>query len=797
MNDMKKYILCFLFFAFSVGAWAQTSSLKGKVMDAATSAPLSGATIQYGNQQGTVTDRNGEFSIECSGPIDIVISFIGYDPIKQNVKDCAAGLTVSLNPSNPILNAVEITASSELNRSMLSQPLSITKLGAIEMKRSTGLFLDDAINANVPGVFMQRRTVGAGQQFNIRGYGGGGPGVRGINSNFDGQGVKVYLNGIPITDAEGVTLLDDIDFASIGNVEIIKGPSGTLYGLAIAGVVNLQTMRPEKGKSSIGQDVLVGSYGLSRLTTRLQIDNERSSIMVNYGKQNFSGFMDHTNSTKDFVNMMGDFRLSDKQSLTSYFGWSNSYDARNGELTPQQYEAFDYSGNPAYVKNDAHSNIISFRAGIGHNYQFNKNWSNTTALFATGMSNNNSSAGGWTDKAPVNYGFRTTFDSRFELGNNLTLSGVTGMEAQQQYAQILAYPMITNNADPGGYNIIGAIRSNQTVKTGTYSIFTQWTLTMPKDLSLTLGVGSSHMGITLIDKFYVAANNTPTNTVPTTYATKYDNMLSPHISLNKVFNHHVSLYASYREGYKAPVASSIYTPLANAVNTSLRPEKGTQFEVGSKGTVLNDKLVYEVALFFARFSDKMTLVGVPNAAGTATLYSYVVNSGSYDNKGLEVLLKYTAYKSETGFLKSVRPFANAAYSDFKYNSFTFQNNISVPVADYSGNKVAGVAPITANAGVDFATNPGLYGNITYMFRDVMPYTPDGLNSATSYNLLNAKVGYRKAVGAHFDLDAYFGANNIGGVQYYQMVFVNQLPDAYLPGPKDVNYYGGVNVKYLF
>jgi iron complex outermembrane receptor protein len=794
---MKKYILCFLLFAFCFSARAQTTTLKGKILDATTSAPLSGATIQYGNQQGTVTDRNGEFSIECSGAVDLVISFIGYVPVTQNVKDCAEALTISLNPANAFLNAVEITASSELSRSMLSQPVSITKLGPLEMKRATGLFLDDAINANVPGVFMQRRTIGAGQQFNIRGYGGGGPGPRGVNSNFDGQGVKVYLNGIPITDAEGVTLLDDIDFASIGNVEITKGPSGTLYGLAIAGVVNLQTLRPEKDKTSIGQEILVGSYGLNRLTTRLQIDNERSSIMLSYGKQNFSGFMDHTTSTKDFVNMMGDFRLSDKQSLTTYFGWSNSYDARNGELTTTQYETFDYSGNPAYIKNDAHSNIISFRAGIGHNYQFNKNWSNTTSLFASGISNNASSAGGWTDKAPVNYGFRTVFDSKFELNDNFTLSGVTGMEAQKQYAQLLGYPMVTNNADPGGYNIIGAIRSNQTSITGTYSVFTQWTLTMPKDLSLTLGVGSSNMSINLNDKFYVAANNTPTNAVPTTYATNYGAMLSPHISLNKVFNHHISLYASYREGYKAPVASSIYTPLANAVNTSLRPEQGTQVEVGTKGTVLNDKLVYEVAAFYARFLDKMTLVGVPNAAGTATLYSYVVNSGSYDNKGLELLLKYTAYKSDNGFFKAIRPFANAAFSDFKYNSFTFQNNITVPVADYSGNKVAGVAPVTANAGVDFATNPGLYGNVTYMFRDVMPFTPDGLNEATSFSLVNAKIGYRRAIGAHFDLDAYFGVNNLTGVQYYQMVFVNQLPDAYLPGPKDVNYYGGLNLKYLF
>src|ERR1700755_1319711 len=104
---------------------------------------------------------------------------------------------------------------------------------------------------------MQRRAVSSGQNFNIRGYGNGTGGTGRMSSNFDGQGYKVYLNGIPITDAEGITLMDDLDFASIGNVEIIKGPSGTLFGQAIAGAVNLKTITPEKGKTIIGQEVLV------------------------------------------------------------------------------------------------------------------------------------------------------------------------------------------------------------------------------------------------------------------------------------------------------------------------------------------------------------------------------------------------------------------------------------------------------------------------------------------------------------------------------------------------------------
>ena len=79
----------------------------------------------------------------------------------------------------------------------------------------------------------------------------------------------VYLNGIPVTDAEGITTMDDIDFGSIGNVEALKGPAGTLYGLAIAGAINLNTIKPEKEKFHHG-DILIGNYGLRRFTTHFQ-----------------------------------------------------------------------------------------------------------------------------------------------------------------------------------------------------------------------------------------------------------------------------------------------------------------------------------------------------------------------------------------------------------------------------------------------------------------------------------------------------------------------------------------------
>ncbi len=814
---MKRFIVTALsIFILCLSSFAQ-KTVRGKVTDASGNKPLAGATVLFSGKGGTTTDKDGNFTVDCRKTNSITVSFVGFVTQKQIIKNCDDEIIIALVSSGLTLNEIEITATSNQNKSILYQPVSITKLTPVELKRGTGLFLDDAINGNVPGVTMNRRAVSSGQQFNIRGYGNGSRGTRGVNSNFDGQGYKVYLNGIPVTDAEGITTMDDIDFGSVGNVEVTKGPAGTIYGLAIAGAVNLKTIKPEAGKTSIGQDVLIGNYGLQRYTSHFAMGGDHSSLLVNYGHQKSDGFTIHNASHKDFVNIAGDFQPNNKQSFTAYFGYSNSYDERSGELTITQYNANDYSGNIDYIKRNAHSNVNTVRTGLGHIYTFNDHIANTTTVFGTAFNSNASSAGGWTDKATTNYGLRSVFDTKFSLKNNISLSGITGVETQHQNGTTVGYGMIKNPADPNAvwtygnpyYWIIGGAAGSNTsngetsnvyATTATTSLFTEWTLTLPKDFSITGGIGWSNMKIGLDDRFFNPA--TPNKT--RRYDTTYKSMLSPHIAINKVFSKQLSVYASYSKAFKAPVSSYFFIPYAvgfpesGVVNKNLKPEVGNQFEIGTKGALQNGRLTYQLALFDAIFSDKMTTVAVPYNS-TTTLYSYVTNGGKQENKGVEALIKYTAFESAKGFIESVTPFANLTYSDFKYKDYRFQSfaGTTVTTVDYSNHAVAGVAKIVANLGVDIATKPGLYANMSYFYKDPMPITSDGVYTTSSYNLLNAKLGFRHSIAAHFDVDVFFGANNITNTKYPIMVFVNQLPDAYIAAPRYANVYGGINLKYNF
>jgi len=807
---MKRIILNVLLSLTTItGAFGQIN-IKGKVLDVFTKKPLIGAVITIGDSKNAI-DKNGYFNYLCAGKENIKISFIGYETKIVSNKNCNNDIVVYLTPSVLTLDEVEVSNSTNNNKTLLYQPAAITNLNQTDLKRGTGLFFDDAIQTNVPGVQMARRSVGGGQQFNIRGYGNGVRGKNGASSNFDGQGSKIYLNGIPITDAEGITTLDDIDFGSIGSAEIVKGPAGSLYGLAIAGAINLKTIQPEKGKTSFGQELITGNYGLRRNTTTFQTANNNSSLLVNYGHQEINGFTIHNASKKDYANLVNIYSPSDKQTVSSYFGYSNSYDQRAGELTITQYDNNDYTGNIDYIKRDGHSNVITFRAGITNSYKLNQQLTSNTTVYGTSFTSNASSAGGWTEKATGNYGIRATLDAKFDLSDKVKLSGITGIESQKQDAHVVGYNMKQNPMDTASvwkyevnpYWVLNATTSDLNSVSTTSSLFSEWTLSLPKDISVTAGIGSSNMKITLNDRL-----NPALITRPAKFEKEYTGMVSPHFAINKIINKHISVYASYSKGFKAPVSSYFYittpavttpaTPATGRVNETLVPEVGTQKEFGTKGQIFDNKLIFEFAYFHTVFDHKMTAISVVSPASkSTTLYSYVVNGGEQRHFGVEGMVKYNLINNKDGFIKLVSPFANFTKSDFSYaNNFTIQKSVT-SIENYTGKQVAGVPNWIVNTGIDMQFKGGFYANMTYNYKDKTPIS--GLNDfyTTSYNLLNGKLGFATLINKNFSIDTYLGATNMTNTKYYIMVFANQLPDAYIPAPKNAMVFGGINLKYTF
>ncbi|HVU96552.1 MAG TPA: TonB-dependent receptor [Puia sp.] len=679
------------------------------------------------------------------------------------------------------LNTVQVTSwSAGKKDNQLDVPRSVGVLSAEDFHRNNGLSLENSLNL-IPGVSMGSRTTFGGQRIIIRGYGN--------NTNFNGQGVQVLLNNIPITDATGATILDDIDFATLGKVEVVKGPASSLYGAGVAGVVNLFTLKPRPNQTRFVEENTGGSNGLWRTNTRFETANEHSSLLVNYGHQEQEGWRTNSASRKDYAQFSGDFYVSDKNTLSAYFAYAHSLEQLAGEMTDSIiYHRIVWS-DPAYLVNGSKTVIESFRAGLTDNYRIDGHFSNQTTVYTNSYTLNQPFAHGLTDNQAFTFGGRTGFVYSSDTGN-VTVHAILGAQFQKTIAFNKSYNLANN--------VPGGIRGDLQNSSQGYNVFTEWKFSLPAKWIVTAGGSLDFTEYAIADMLANSANPTHANQ---SGDKSFSPVFMPRISLLKLLNEHVSVYADLSRGYTPPPTSNVINSVLGTANKSLKPESAFQYEIGSKGDLLDGKLSYQLALFDLDIRNKIVAQQVP-ASGTTPTYTTYVNAGRQQNLGAELALSYAIVNSPNSAVTLLRPFVTYTYSDFKYKDFYSDNNHNAATLNFSNNKVAGVAPNVVNLGIDVQTKPGFYAYLTYRHVDAVPYTFDNKYSARPFNLFNGKIGYRSQLGNHFSVDLYAGADNLTNSTYYSFLFFSgtlagTTDPHFLPMPYNAAWYGGAKLAYIF
>ena len=772
---MQRIILTLLGSIMACGAIAQT--ITGKVSDLYSRSGLEGVLVtNLTNGKMTTTGKNGTFNLIGNEGNVFRFHLLGYED--QEVPARSTPMNILLQPGNYNLNTVEVSSSRIENNENQRVPQSIAVVSSKDLQRFNGVFLEEPMNL-IPGVRMDKRTMSGGQRITIRGYGNA--------SNFTGTGYKAYINGIPLTDAEGNTFMDDIDFASLGQVEVIKGPSSTSYGMGIAGVVKMQTLIPERKGTTIYQDAMGGSFGLFRSNTRIGINSDQSQWLVSYGHQTYDSYRVHSASKKDFLSVNGHLDINEKTSVGLYISWNKSYDQLAGQLDSAEFFGKENVAEAPYVNNDGRVQYETQRVGTTIDHVFSERLRQRTTLFYSGYTQDQAFAVGLNQKMSQNVGGRTELQWDGQAGNT-KWTGVVGTEIQQSRSFAKSYGLSNN--------ILGSMRSDLQNRALNYMFFTEWSLPFGNSWELTAGASANFLEFSIRD---LMANPSNSNHSDVSGYKTFDPVITPRIALTKAISENLSAYANVSMGYTPPSISDITIPYTGEVNLDLKPENAFLTEVGIKGRALKDRLSYQIALYRMSIDNKLTPRSVADTGGTI-LYTYSVNTGSQEHYGAEVSLNWTIYQSEAGFLRRLQAFANYAWSNFTYVDVTANAGIE-GAADYSGNAVMGVAPHQLNAGFNLDLKGGFYANITYQYLDQVPVTFDNRHYAPSFSLLDARAGYRSQWGDHWIADIFVGGNNLTGSLYYTMVFLNwergPQPAIYLPGPYESTYFGGVSVKYNF
>ena len=160
-------------------------------------------------------------------------------------------------------------------------------------------------------------------------------------------GVGLYIDNVYIARAPGAVL----DLAAVQQVEILKGPQGTLFGKnAIGGAINVTTAAPDFGQLSGGGSLTMGDWGRRNADLVLNVPmGPAAAARLDVGYRGDDGFVQRPNTgattgadDTDIVHLKVLARPGEDTEVTATADYT-----RTGAMAPTQYiAAFDPTGTP-------------------------------------------------------------------------------------------------------------------------------------------------------------------------------------------------------------------------------------------------------------------------------------------------------------------------------------------------------------------------------------------------------------------------------------------------------------------
>lgn len=659
--------------------------------------------------------------------------------------------------SSQVLQEV-IVKGYEQNRKLIETGASVGVIKKEQFLRYAPGSMLSAMNT-IPGVRMEERSPGS-YRLSIRGSS--------LRSPFGVRNVKVYLDGIPFTDAGGNTYLNQLSPDAISSLEILKGPGSSVYGAGTGGVVLLNTMPVDTGRFA-RLELSGGSYQAKNISVNAGIRNDHFASSISYSHQQADGFRQQSAMRRDLFAWNARITASEKQSVAIHILYGDLYYQTPGALTLTEYNANNKQARPAAggfpgaVQNKAAIYQKTLWAGLTHHYKFSDHFENQTSVYANYSTVRNPAVRNYEERNEPGIGARTVFSWKGAI-NNTTLNITGGGEFQQGYPHIRVANNKFGNPD--------SLQTKDEVRISQAGVFLQAELNFKGGWIFTAG-GSLNTTKVLIDRVSV---------FPVfTFQSNFHNEIAPRVSILKKLNNHLSVYALASKGFSPPTVAELL-PSTTVINTSLQAEQGVNVEGGIKGSFIRSRLTLDINTYSFRLQN--TIAQRRDASGA----DYFVNTGTSRQKGIEAALNLNVFRNSSQFIRSLNLWTDYTYQHFRYGSFKQLTN------DFSGNQIPGTTPNALASGVAVVSALGVYVNISYYYSDHINLNDANSAIASPYQIAGFRGGYRIMLGRHFSADVYLSGDNMFDERYSLGNDINAAANRYYNIATGRNFQCGVILK---
>ncbi len=614
----------------------------------------------------------------------------------------------------------------------------------------------------VAGVRMEERSPGS-YRLSVRGSL--------LRSPFGVRDVKIYLDGVPFTDATGNTYLNLIDPNQLQSAEIIKGPSSSIYGANTGGVVLLSSLNNIGDKKNrFDASLNGGSYGMFNEQAGWQTQEKTFSSSLQQSYMQSDGFRKQTAMHKDVIKWNGRFNINASQSLSFIAFYTDLYYQTPGGLTQAQMDADPTqarlaSGSipGAQTQHAAVTNKTGFIAATLTS-NIGKNFTNITSFVIDHTGFTNPTFTSYEHRSEWNYNARTSFGYKYKK-NDFILHATGGVEIGYNVAHINDYGNRAGVQDTVQYKDLTQLTQ--------YFIFAQVSINAGRRWLFQVG-GSNNATYYWFNRLTDLISKYP-------QTRSAGPLITPRISALYQLTNSVSIYASASEGFSTPTLAEI-RPTNGTYYPFLQPEYGWNYEAGIKGALLKSDLEFNASVYY--FALKQAIVSRTDSAGV----QYFVNAGSTKQNGAEIWFKAHLIHNNMYTVASLDIWNSFSYQPYRFTNYTVGTN------NYSGNKLTGVPTYINVSGVDINTKNAFYGSIIFNATSSIPLDDANSAFAKRYYLLQVKVG--KYFKIHTcKLNTYFGIDNLLNEVYSLGNDINAAGKRYFnPAPKR-NFFIGARLTF--
>ena len=527
-----------------------------------------------------------------------------------------------------VLSPVVVTGT-RTEQDSFDLPMSIDKISKPDISEGQlRMTLSESL-ARVPGITAQSRTqMAQDPQISSRGFG--------ARSSFGVRGIRVYVDGIPLSMPDGSSNPGSVDLGMMDGIEVMRGPFSALYGSSSGGVIHMLT----GGKSQtpeLSADALYGSFNTRRESTSASGSTANFDYLIGISNYLSDGYRDQSANDKQQSTAKLGFKLSEYTQLTTLMNWFDQSAADPGGLkrtaASREPSAFSsptqtftsagssqantrvYRSNTQIGFNLEHKleagdtvNLISY-AGHRDNLQYLSTSSTTTVGRASSISRDF-------------YGFELKHtgkgvwrDQPYELTYGLTYGGM--QDNRMDKATLLGEITAAGEASP---------TRNENQYANNTDVYVQAMYAMDPKWNLHAGMRYSSVNLEIADK-----DGTP---VTGSGSLNFSKVI-PVAGLVYKLSPAVNLYANAGLGFETPTLVEItYLDPASSSsgpNLTLVPSTSQNFEFGVK-SFLSDSTTLNAAVFRINTENEIVTKKLVGSTG-----SYK-NAGQTKRTGLELNL---------------------------------------------------------------------------------------------------------------------------------------------------------------